>query len=222
VNGENHAELQELLGAFALDAVDPDERVRVEAHVAHCEGCRAEVAMHHRALACLTPDEPASLGAWSAIGEQTRGRRAGLRRSVVAAAAVVLLVGGLVIGLAVLGSDERDDDLAAVAEASFDDPAATELTLVDDDGAHRARVAVLPDGAGFVALDDLPVLQGDRTYQLWQITGEDEPVSLGLLGPGEGYAAFHVGAPRGTLAISEEPEGGVPAPTGAVVATGEL
>jgi anti-sigma factor RsiW len=40
------AEIEELLGAYALDAVDPDERRVVEAHLADCPKCRAELAGH--------------------------------------------------------------------------------------------------------------------------------------------------------------------------------
>ena len=39
-----HQEIEELLGAYALDAVDDDERDLVEAHLAGCPRCRAEVA----------------------------------------------------------------------------------------------------------------------------------------------------------------------------------
>jgi len=40
------AEIEELLGAYALDAVDPDERRMVEAHLVGCPKCRAELAGH--------------------------------------------------------------------------------------------------------------------------------------------------------------------------------
>jgi anti-sigma factor RsiW len=39
-------EIEELLGAYALDAVDPDERRLVEAHLAVCPRCRDELAGH--------------------------------------------------------------------------------------------------------------------------------------------------------------------------------
>ncbi|HEX7169093.1 MAG TPA: anti-sigma factor [Acidimicrobiales bacterium] len=63
-----HEELQELLGAYALDAVEPDERDVVEAHLATCPRCRAEV-MEHRETAALLAfaghDAPAGL--WDRI-----------------------------------------------------------------------------------------------------------------------------------------------------------
>ena len=48
-----HHDLQELLGAFALDAVDDDERDVIEAHLAGCPRCRAEVEGHRETAALL-------------------------------------------------------------------------------------------------------------------------------------------------------------------------
>ena len=39
----NHQEIEELLGAYALDAVDPDEVAAVERHLVDCPRCRAAV-----------------------------------------------------------------------------------------------------------------------------------------------------------------------------------
>src|SRR5439155_13786710 len=48
--GLTHPEVAELLGAYALDAVDGEERELVELHLLDCPRCRAEVA-EHRAVA---------------------------------------------------------------------------------------------------------------------------------------------------------------------------
>jgi anti-sigma-K factor RskA len=72
------------------------------------------------------------------------------------------------------------------------------------------------------------VLAG-RSFELWLIAGQDAPVSLGLL-PAEANGSFVVPVSLrsklkgGTLAISDEPQGGstTGAPTGAVLATGQL
>jgi anti-sigma-K factor RskA len=66
---------------------------------------------------------------------------------------------------------------------------------------------------------NLPPLARGRTYQLWIVT-PNAPVSAGLLKPGEKGDVHAVFAPpRGVvtvaaLAVTNEPEGGVPAPTG--------
>jgi anti-sigma factor RsiW len=48
-----HDEVQEALGAYALDAVDPAEREEIERHLATCPRCRAEVAEHREVAAML-------------------------------------------------------------------------------------------------------------------------------------------------------------------------
>ncbi len=48
-----HAEIEELLGAYALDAVDEGEALVVEEHLATCPRCRAEVAAHREVAGLL-------------------------------------------------------------------------------------------------------------------------------------------------------------------------
>jgi len=48
-----HAELQELLGAYALDAVEPEEAAVIELHLATCPRCRHELAEHREVAALL-------------------------------------------------------------------------------------------------------------------------------------------------------------------------
>jgi anti-sigma-K factor RskA/putative zinc finger protein len=66
---------------------------------------------------------------------------------------------------------------------------------------------------------NLPPLPSGRTYQLWIVT-PDAPVSAGLLRPGERgdvHAVFETPnavAKLAAVAVTIEPEGGVPAPTG--------
>jgi anti-sigma factor RsiW len=63
-----HSQLQELLGAYALDAVDDDERDLVEAHLVGCPRCRAEVAEHREVAARLAHTGTAAPpGLWDRI-----------------------------------------------------------------------------------------------------------------------------------------------------------
>lgn len=48
-----HEEVTELLGAYALDAVDEDERALVEEHLGLCARCRAEVQAHRETATLL-------------------------------------------------------------------------------------------------------------------------------------------------------------------------
>lgn len=64
----DHAEIQELLGAYALDAVDPDEATLVENHLVTCPRCAAEVADHRNVAAMLAHSgDDAPDGIWNRI-----------------------------------------------------------------------------------------------------------------------------------------------------------
>jgi anti-sigma-K factor RskA len=63
-----HDEAGELLGAYALDAVDGDELVELEAHLDTCPRCRAELdSMRDVAAAMGSSVEPPPEGLWSQI-----------------------------------------------------------------------------------------------------------------------------------------------------------
>jgi anti-sigma-K factor RskA len=59
------------LAVYALDALDDDERLAVEAHLERCPACRAEVDRHRTTLAALTTDEPPPPVVWQRIAAQT-------------------------------------------------------------------------------------------------------------------------------------------------------
>jgi anti-sigma-K factor RskA len=66
----HHAEIEELLGAYALDAVEIDERTLVEDHLRDCARCRAEVQEHREVAALLAHSgEDAPAGLWDRIAE---------------------------------------------------------------------------------------------------------------------------------------------------------
>src|SRR5215207_1881969 len=62
------------LAVYALDASTPEERERVEAHIASCPACRDEVDAHRRTMALVVPepDEGQPPGAWEAIARGVR------------------------------------------------------------------------------------------------------------------------------------------------------
>ena len=69
-----HLEIQELLGAYALDAVDPETAALVESHLEGCVRCSIEVAQHHEVAGLLANSggsSPADL--WDGIARQLDG-----------------------------------------------------------------------------------------------------------------------------------------------------
>ncbi len=70
----SHTEIEELLGAYALDAVEPDEALEVTDHLLDCPRCRAEVSEHREVAALLAnsgADAPADL--WDRIAASIEG-----------------------------------------------------------------------------------------------------------------------------------------------------
>lgn len=228
-----HDEVEELLGAYALDAVDDDERALVDAHLATCPRCRAEVDAHREVAAHLAQTgAPAPDHLWDRIAGALEGEPAPPLRLVrarprwasapLAAAAAVVVVALVAAGGYLVGrdSDGRDvSDLQVAALAAFESPSARTAELADDDGTVLARVAVLDDGSGYLLGGALPD-RDDGIYQLWGTDGETV-VSLGPMGSAPQVMAFHVDPTQTTLMISEE-ERPVEAPTGPAVVSGEL
>lgn len=100
---------------------------------------------------------------------------------------------------------------------------AIELRLVGQPPARQAsaRAFVSATRGLLFAASNLPALPAGRTYQIWYLT-RGAPISAGLMQPdaqGNATEAFVVPAdvttPAG-MAVSLEPDGGVPAPTGAI------
>ncbi len=72
--GLSHREIEELLGAYALDAVDPETAALVEEHLERCVRCSIEVAQHHEVAGMLANSggrPPARL--WNGIAERLGG-----------------------------------------------------------------------------------------------------------------------------------------------------
>jgi len=110
--------------------------------------------------------------------------------------------------------------------------AAGDLTRVDLQGApaapQAAGRALWSRQSGMVfAATNLPPLPAKQIYQVWVVVPGAAPVSAGLVAPdetGRGVAIFRtpidVTGPV-TVAVTIEPEGGVPAPTGAFYLVGK-
>jgi hypothetical protein len=160
---DRHDEVAELLGAYALNAVDDDERTLVDDHLAECPKCRAEVADHILVATTLgnrggdAPD-----GLWDRIigeleqsappmrldlaaGEPARviplaERRAARTRLVATigsiAAAAVLIAG---LGTQVIRQGDRIDELQAAMQIDVVQEAAN-VALADPDG-QRVQLA---------------------------------------------------------------------------------
>jgi Anti-sigma-K factor rskA len=156
----------------------------------------------------------ASLGWWSASEEVAR-----LRSTVAELRATATTL------LAVRADFDRErvarERAANILNAP--DVTGTSLAGVAPATTARARVYVSASRGLFFAAENLPPLPTGRTYQLWTIVA-GQPVSHGVFDPASsGRADLLAQAPPGPVdafAVTIEPAGGVPAPTGDKVLLG--
>jgi anti-sigma-K factor RskA len=193
------AELDELLGAYALDAVDGDERAQVEAWIARTPRARRDVDELRETASLLTStfnaDDAVPSELWSRIEAQLseappplrlapvlESRRSPRRSWLVGIAAALVLV--IAVGAGVFEArrnsdqDARLDEMAAglhgsamerAAATAAMEPGARVAQLTADDGAVMANVVTTADGRGYVVVEHLPKLREGQTYQLWAL-----------------------------------------------------
>lgn len=220
-------ELDELLGAYAIDAVDDDDRRRVEDYLAVNPRAAAEVQAHREVATMLAftgmdaPDDlwgritdeideqapppgPALASVMSLDEHPRRRRLASMAPWAMTAAAIVALV------LVAFGqADQPDEPLASAVEIARADRDSLVTTLVADGSEVSAEAIIDQDGRGYVLARDLPTLSDDQTYQLWGVVENGDVISLGIFGPNPDLETFTVDAAVSALAITVEQYPGV-------------
>ncbi len=240
-----HPEMDDLLAAYALDAVEGEEAERVELHLRECPRCRAELTELRETASLLAAGHaPAPMHIWDSIVAgmeeappmqllQPMGQVVPLRRAKTVRTAVVAIAAAAAVVIGVLGAQvaglssrlERQEAaldnrrLTAALLSAQGNPEARRADLRSSEGVVLAHVVLEPDGTGFLWTDGLPPAPGDRTYQLWAVVGSTT-VSAGVLGPEPGVAAFKVVGDVVGVALSEERRGGVVVSESAPVASG--
>lgn len=261
-----HAETHAELGAYALDAVSPDERIAIDAHLASCTECRAELRVMNETVAALgtvVPSRPLDRERSGVLRQRLIDRAKAESRGVTpirsaaiparparwpwwlaAAASVAFLVA---LSRGVNAGREREALRAALSAESL------QVALLQDSLAARERMLLTLSGPDVKVVDlvannrrpnarmfwaqatntwtmfahDLPAPPSGRTYQLWLITRDGQRISAGTFAPdptGNAVVTAQYALARDalqTIAVTEEPAGGVPQPTGDVVIAGQ-
>lgn len=231
-------DFDDLLASHALDALDDAERQLVEERLADDPAIRAQyaeleqtvVAAAHelgppdhvwdRLAGAVFPGEPRVPHPRLLVHRGAPRRRLGQRVLVGLAAAVCVaaLVTGVV--LAANSGSSSTTNLSSAERAATVAPGARLAALHRPDGTIAVMAVVLPNGSGYLSSTLAPLGEG-RTYQLWATNGHTT-VSLGVLGPDPGVAAFTlVGAAQG-LAVTNEVAGGVVVSQQPPAAVGQL
>jgi anti-sigma-K factor RskA len=236
MTNSSHADLKGQAAAYVLEALDPDERASFDAHLSGCDECREEVRSLRRVAEALSRSVPGRtprpelrervLGAFAPGGAPAiiAGGRVSRRSWLPLAATLALAVG---IGIYAARLQERVGEL----QSAMGVLAAPDLVSIDLAGqapAPQASARALwsrTRGMVFTA-SNLPPLPAGRVYQVWVVTAQ-APISAGLLTRGQEGAEqtfFETPPdipPPAAVAVSIEPAGGVPAPTGQIYLVGK-
>ena len=233
-----HEELKANAAGYVLGSLDPEERRAFESHFAECAECAAEVASLRPVVSALATAVPqvtprAELRhriLSSAASRAPADAHIHNRKSPAAltwlplAAAIIIAVGASVYAMRLQRQIDQLQARFDQAQATTAVLAAPDLARIDLQGqpvAPDARARALwsrSRGLVFTAAN-LPRAPEGRTYQVWVVTAQ-APVSAGLLipdsnGVGTQYYMTPVDiAPPVAVAVTLEPAGGVPAPTG--------
>ncbi len=224
----NCGEVQELLGAYALDALDPEELAEVRGHLATCNlheeaaelvatasllhavpqreapspALRAAILQH-----LDTPGEPAPVSIPPVLLKAPPSRRLALAPYALAAAFAIISLGLLIWNVALLSGGGTD----------------TRVVLMT--GTTGSGAVVFDGDDVTVELAGLGSLDASKDYEAWVIKG-GVPVPAGVLTvSADGTASHHLASdvPDGAvIAITVEPAGGVDQPTGAAILSAEI
>jgi anti-sigma-K factor RskA len=233
--------LNALAGAYALDALDEDERTIFEEHLKSCADCVEEVRgmrstaaeLSHAVATTPPPELRASvLGAisqvrpWPPIVDNVlpirRSRTSRIFWPAIAAACALIAVVSAGWGF----QQHRDATRKQVASATCSVLGARDATATNGVVGSGQATLVYSKSAHCMALlaRGIPQPASGKTYQLWAITADGNAMSAGLFapdangdvvlnGPGDLSTATRMG-------ISVEPTGGSAKPTpGAIIAT---
>jgi anti-sigma-K factor RskA len=229
------SDIHALSGAYAVDALDDDERAQFERHLAECPECRSEVdslreaasllaettaappppALRDKVLAGIStvrplPPEPATAPVVS-LDSRRRARRTAW---LAAAAAVVAIGGGGVVWSQV--HDSSCDRFCQVAEAS---DAHTYKVRIGD--ATASVVVSKKSNGAYIVTHDMPAAPSGKEYVLW-LQHDSMMTQAGVMPKGPDNEVFFSGdaATADGAAVSIEDAGTQPTqPSDDVVAT---
>ncbi len=250
---EGHEEYLELAAIYALGALEGEDRLKFETHLASgCEVCRnaifdSEIVLADLALAAPLAAPPDSVRERlfervrrdSPVRKVRKEKSGPSRLWMALAAAATLAAIGLGLHARTLqrrAETERvarealERDLGSLTETleAFTARATRAVSLAGQGDAQGAAAKAFLDPENrrlFLYVYNLPPPPPGRTYQLWLIVA-GSPISMGTFGvEADGRGRLDtVSVPpfegEVTVAVTVEPSGGVPLPTGPMVLMG--
>lgn len=237
----SNLDLHHLAAAYALDALDADERIAFEAHYHDCHVCSHDVGDFRATLAAMgelslnTPPADLKARVMQQVAETRQlsprvATRTSVwtprRRSSLLAAAAALLVLVATTSFIVGRGSNSDDTFAAQLEQVMAEPDVrmVDLTPTSDSAAGHIRLAWSPSsGQAAVIGDDLPSPDNGLVYELWLIDGSGA-APIRMLDDADEGQVRRILPITGTpiqWGITIEPEAGSASPTGEILFLGD-
>jgi anti-sigma-K factor RskA len=214
----------DLLAAYALDALDDDERERFERHLADCEECTDQLAMLREPVAALAYAAEGPVPRNELRDRIIEGARAEPRAAVIklprrnwalgAVAGVAAAAAALAIGLGLWANSlsnslDRERNKSAIQKLLEEN--ATTKPLIGANGS----LIVAENGRAGLLVCRLAGAPSAKTYEAWVISGK-APVPAGLFRGGNGCSSVLLTqrVPKNaTVAVTLERAGGATSPT---------
>jgi len=252
---KGHPQFEEDLDLYALGALDREEAQELASHLEACPECmqklgeaRARVAL----LALAAPPQEAPRRVKQRLLKQIAGERAGQRPSRLAVfwpwAAPALAALSLVLAVWAVALRTENNELhrqarelqgkqqmmhseltrARAVRELLTAPDTVKVSLVAGEAhpAPQGKVFYHPRRGLLFYAANLPALPSGKTYQLWLVPTQGNPISAGIFqtdahGNGEVLLPqLPAGVAAKAFAVTLEPAGGVPQPTGPKVLVG--
>jgi anti-sigma-K factor RskA len=225
------------LAMYALGTLEAHERSRLDAHLAACNSCARRLA-DYRGVVCVLPlalsATPPPVAAWTAIQAAVRLRRARAHRwrtafYAVRWPAVAAVLFAVVAWNVVLQRELNWYTRGPQVEALSRRPGRMVILKGVAAPAANARMFIAADGGhGHMAITGLTRLPRGRTYQVWFIRVQGQPIVGGAFDVDpRGRAWVSIEPPANlddvrAVTVTDEPVRGSTAPTGATLLDGRL
>ena len=238
-----HDDYKEMIPAHALSALDAGDERALHEHLAECAECRRDLAEWEATAASLAlsakPMEPSpevrdkilnkirSEKSPSNVLPFTKPQR-NVWRSLGSIAAVILFA-ALVVSVVVLYQQNRtlSQENAFYKLITAPGSRIAELSGTNEASGATAKLAYDSTGRAVLIANGLPRTPAGKEYQLWFIV-DNKPIPGKTFAPdNSGQSTLQDQVPEAArrsaiFAITLEPTGGLPSPTGAIYLRGEL
>ncbi len=238
-------EMEELLGAYALEALSDEEREAADAHLAGCPKCRhtlqqlqAIVDLFPLSVPAIDPPPRVKAQILARIQREEAARQfpapkapaparrrfsvSRVRTALLAACALVLL---LLLTASFLWNISLSQQITQIS-MRVAPPVISQLHGSGNSAATGQVIYYPQQNITVLRLYHLPNLKGTQVYQGWLLQGQ-RPTSIGLLNVQHGVATLDFqgnlnGFDAVAVSLEPGPEASQNAPEGPVVALGEL